>query len=65
MQCLGTDTSSPGPWWGMKEQTKSVNIPLMTGTGVFHNSGILTFEGNLVLCVQACGNGNIFPALAG
>ena len=65
MQRPGTDTGSPSPWWGMEEQTKSVNIPLMTGIGVFHNSGILTFEGNPVLCVQAGGNGNMFPALAG
>ena len=60
-----TDTSSHDPWWGKEEQTKSVNVPLMTGTGVSHNSGIPTSEGNPVSCVQAGGNGNKFPALAG
>ena len=51
MQCLGTDTGSPGPWWGREEQTESVNVPLMIGTKVSHNSRILTSKGNPVLCV--------------
>ena len=65
MQRPETDTGSPGPWWGKEEQTEFVTIPLMTGTGVSHNSGILVSEVNLVLGVQAGGNGNMFPALAG
>ena len=65
MQHSGTDTNSPGPWWSKEEQTKSVNIPLMTGTRVSHNSGISASEGNLVSCVQASANGNMFPTLAG
>ena len=52
-----TDTGSPDPWWDKEEQTESVNIPLMTGTRVSHNSGILAFKGNLVSCIQAGGNG--------
>ena len=35
-----------------------------TGTEVSHKSGILASKGNLVSCVQAGGNGNMFPALA-
>ena len=60
-----TDTGSLGLWWGKEEQTESVNVPLMNGTGVSHNYGIPTFEGNLVSCVQAGGNGNMFHALDG
>ena len=44
---------------------ESMNIPLMTGTRVSHNSRILAFEGNHVSCVQASCNENMFPALAG
>ena len=65
MQCLGTDIGSPSPWWGKEEQTESVNDPLMTRTGVSHNSGILAFEGNPVSCVMAGGNRNMSFALAG
>ena len=65
MQCPGTDTGSPGPWWGKEEQTESVNVPLMTGTEVSHNSRIPSFKGNPISCVQAAGNGNMFPVLAG
>ena len=50
---------------GKKEQTEYVNVPLMSGTGVSHNSGILTSEGNPVSCVQHGGNGNMFPTLVG
>ena len=64
MQRLGTDISSPSPWWGKEEHTEYVNVPLMIGTGVSHNSRIPAFEGNLVSCVQAGGNGNISPELA-
>ena len=65
MQHLGTNIGSPNPWWGREEQTESVNVPLMTGTGVSHNSRIPAFESNLVSCVQAGDNSNMFYALAG
>ena len=70
MQCLGTDTSSVGPWWGREEQTESVNVPPITGTRVSYNSGIYNSgisisEDNPVSCVQAGGNGNMSFALAG
>ena len=42
-----------------------MNVPLMTGTRVSHKFGIPASEGNLVSCVQAGGNGNMFLALAG
>ena len=44
MQHHGTDTGSLDPWWGREEQPESVNVPLMTGTGVFYNSEILTLR---------------------
>ena len=40
MQRPGTDIGSPGPWWGREEQVDSMNVPLITKTGVSHNSGI-------------------------
>ena len=43
----------------------SVYIPLMIGTEVSHNSGILVFEDNPASGVQANGNGNMSPALSG
>ena len=48
MQRHGTGTGSLSPWWGRDEQTKSMNVPSMTGTGVSHNSRILAFNDNLV-----------------
>ena len=51
MQHPGTDTGSPSPWWGRKEQNESMDVPLMTGTGVSHNSGIPGFKGNPISCV--------------
>ena len=65
MQHPRINTGSLGPWWDREEQTESMNILLMTGTRVSHNSGIPTFEGNLVSCVQASDNSNMFSALAG
>ena len=65
MQCLGTDTGSLGPWWGREEQTDFVNVPLMTGIGVSHNSGIPFSKGNPVSCVQAGGNRNMSSTLIG
>ena len=65
MQLPKTNTGSLGPWWGKEEQTEFTNVPLMTGTGVSHNFGILAFEDNLVSNVQASGNRNMSSALAG
>ena len=65
MQHPRTDTNSSGPCWGREEQIVSVNAPMMTGTVVSHNSGILDNEGNLVSSVQAGGNGNTLSGLTG
>ena len=65
MQHPVTTTCSPGPCWGNEEQTASMHVPLMTGTVVSHNSGILTSRGNPASCVQVGGNGNMSPALTG
>ena len=65
MQHLETDTGSPGPLWGKEEQTESMNVPLMIGTGMSHNFGIPTSKGNPVSCVQDGGNRNMSSALAG
>ena len=65
MQRLGTDTGSLGPWWGREEQSESVNISLMTGIVVSHNSGIPASDGNPVSCVQAGGNRNMSSTLTG
>ena len=65
MQRPATNTVSPSPRWGKGEQTVSVDVPLMTGTEVSHNSGIPTSEDNPASGVQADGNGNMAPALAG
>ena len=65
MQHLVTGIGSPDPWWGREEQTESVNVPLMTRTGVSHNSRILATEDNLVSRVQAGGNRNMSSALVG
>ena len=43
----------------------SVYVLLMTGTEVSHNSGNPSFEDNPVSSVQADGNGNMAPTLAG
>ena len=65
MQRHATDTVSPGPWWGKKEQTASVYVPLMTGTEVSYNSGIPAYEDNPASSVQVDGNGDMSPAQAG
>ena len=65
---LSTDTPGIGvshPWWGREEQPESVNVPLMTGTGVSYNSGIPASEGNPVSSVQTGGNRNMSSTLAG
>ena len=56
MQRPGTNTGFPNPWSGREKQIESVSVPLMAGTGVSHNSGILTSKGNPVSCVQVGGN---------
>ena len=65
MQHLGTGIGSFGPRWGREEQTESVNILLMIGTGVSHNPWILAFKGNPVSYVQANGNRNLLSNLVG
>ena len=65
MQCPGTDTVFLGPWLGREEQIASVHVPLMTGTVVSHNSGILASKGNPFSSVQVGGTGNIHSALVG
>ena len=65
MQRPATDIVSPGPWWGKKEQTAFVYVPLMTGPEVFHNSRILASEDNPASSVQADSNGNMSPFLFG
>ena len=44
-------TGSSSPWWGKEEKNESTSVPLMTGTKVSHNSGILASEGNPASCV--------------
>ena len=65
MYRLGTDAGSLGPWWGKEEQTESVNIPLMIGTEVSHNSKSLFFKCNPISSVLTGGNRNMSSALAG
>ena len=60
-----TDIVFLSPWRGRGEQTASVHVPLLVGTGVSHSLGIPTFEDNSVSCVQAGGNGNMFFTLTG
>ena len=40
-------------------------VPLMTGTDVSHDPGILASVGNPVSCVQADGNDNMLSVLTG
>ena len=65
MKHPGTNTVFPGPWWGREEQTASVHVPLMFGTGVSHNPGKPVSEDNPVSCVQAGDNGNMSSTLPG
>ena len=48
-----------GPSWGKKEQTVSMDGPLVPETVVSHNSGIPASRGNPVSYVQAVDNGSI------
>ena len=59
MHHLGTDTGSSRPYWGEKEHTVSVHVPLMIGTEASHGPEIPASEGNLASYVQANGNGNM------
>ena len=65
MQHPETDASSSGSHWGEKEQTVSTPIPLMTGTALSQNLGILASEGNPASYVQADGNNNMSSVLTG
>ena len=56
MQHSGTNTGPSGLYWGEKEQTVSELVPLVAGTTLSHNSGILASVDNLVSCAQADGN---------
>ena len=54
------------PLWASIESRKEIaNVPLMTGTGVSHNSGIIASKGNPISCVQAGGDENMSFVLAG
>ena len=59
------DTDSSGPYWGKKEHTAYVRIPLMTGTEVSRSPGIPASVGNPASHVQADGNGNMSSVLTG
>ena len=59
MQHLRTDTGSSSPYWGEKEHTASMHVPLMTGTEASHCPEIPSSKGNLTSHVQADGNGNM------
>ena len=63
MQYPRTDVGSSDPHWGEKEQTASAPVPLMTGTTLSQNPGILPFEGNPASHVSADGNGNMSTVL--
>ena len=63
MQYLGTDAGSSGPCWGKEKQTVSMKVPLMIGTKVSHNSGILVSVSNPVSSAEASGNDNMSPVL--
>ena len=53
------ETGPSGPSWGKKEQTVSVDAPLVLKTVVSHNSGIPASRGNPVSHVQAIDNGSV------
>ena len=53
------ETGPSSPLWGKKEQTVSVNAPLVPETVVSHNSWIPASRGNPVSHVQAADNGSI------
>ena len=53
------ETGPFGPSWGKKEQTVSVDAPLVPETVVSHNFGIPAFRGNPISHVQHADNGSI------
>ena len=65
MQNPKTDAGSSGPYWGEKEQTMSVPVPLMIGTTLSQNPRILASEGNPASYVQDDDINNISSVLAG
>ena len=62
MQHPGTDIGPSGPYWDEKEQTVSMHVPLMTGTALSHNFGILASKCNPASYVQADGSGSMSSA---
>ena len=60
-----TDIGSSSLCWGKKEQTVSKFTSLTVGIMAPHNSEILAFVGNFVLCVRADDNGNMSSILTG
>ena len=65
VQHPGTDIGSSGLYWGEKEQTLFMHVPLMTGTVLTQNPRILASEGNPASYVQADGNNNMSSVLTG
>ena len=63
MQHPETDTGPSSPHWGEKEQTVSTPVPLMIGTALSHNSGILASESNPASYVKDDDSNNISSAL--
>ena len=59
MQHPETDTGPFDPHWGEKEQTVSLLVPLMTGTALSQNPGILASEGILASYVLVASSGNM------
>ena len=58
-----TDIGSSSPHWGVKEQTVSSPVPLMTRTPLSQNPRILASEANPTLYVQADGSNNMSSVL--
>ena len=65
MQHPRTNDGSSGSHWGEREQTASTPVPLMTGTALSQNPGMLAFEGNPASHVWADGNRNMSAVLIG
>ena len=65
MQHPRTDSGRSGSYWGEKEKTASVPIPLMTRTTLSHNFRILASMGNPVSCAQVDGNGSMSSTQSG
>ena len=65
MQHPETDTGPSGPHWGEKKQIVSAPVPLMTGTALSQNPGILASKGNSASHVRADGSNNKSSAPSG